>query len=220
MSRIEQALEKAAKMREERREQSYKPENAGNGESRSLVHVSITSLFSGFSLIIFMAAFIGTFFYFTRIEGNKIKGPDKTAELRSSMKDDKPLDKIMPLLGTNCKVAVTRLTEDLLKNFPGSAEITPKELSENEFYSIQLMAMNNCLPEESIKSLDDYVYFIEQSKHIKPRELHALHDMKKVIYRQKACGGKPGIIFFRFFIACPKEMDPEGLLIGGKELLF
>ena len=44
--------------------------------------------------------------------------------------------------------------------------------------------------------------------------------MEKVIYKQSACGGNPGVIFFRFFVAGPKEMNPEGLLIGEKEILF
>lgn len=163
---------------------------------------------------------VGTFFYLARTDGKKINSSDKTAESQSPLKDGKRLDKTMSLLGVNCKVEVTRLSVDLLKDVPGLAGITHKELSENEFYSIQLTAINSCLPEESTKSVYDYVYLIEKSKHIKPRELNILHDMGKIIYKQKAFGGKPGIIFFRFFIACPKEMNPEGLLIGGKELLF
>ena len=223
MSRIEEALEKATKKREEQKKESDTTEESIQGKKyRDLLNKPRKAFPAVFYLITLMLVLFVTVsnYYLLQMEGKKIKGSTTSTKTAPSIVDNQWLEKTPNPLGKTYKVQITKVAKDLFKDLPGLKIITLKELSENEFYSISIKAMNDCIPEDTIRSLYDGVSLIKDGKYLNPQRLSALDHMRKIIYRPKACGGNSGAIYFRFYIACPREINPEGFFIDGKEIFL
>ena len=213
MSRIEEALERATRKREEQKKESDSIESTRGKEHHAPLKKPRKAFHAVFYLVILTLVLFVTVsnIYLIRIEGKKIKRSAASVDNQWS-------EKTLNLIGNTYKVQITKVARDLFKDLPGLGRITNEELSENEFYSISIKAMNDCIPEDKIASLSNRVSLVKDGKILDLQGLSALDHMRKIIYKPQACGGKSGAIYLRYYIACPIKINPEGFFVNGKEL--
>jgi hypothetical protein len=208
MSRIEEALKKATRLREK----------AGN-EQFVRLHKRRKSVSVTAAIIFLVTIIIGTLSYLSKTQDTKGKSPPELTAFATSVDDDSWAANTVSVMGNTYNIEMTYLKGNLLNETLSASKLTFKDLSENEFYSINLKAVNECIPDDIVASARHYVSIIKGGEIIKPKELTVLDDIKKVIYKPSVCK-KKGIIFARFYIAYSKELKPEGLLIDGRKILF
>jgi tetratricopeptide (TPR) repeat protein len=167
-----------------------------------------TSIFLIASVIV-LSLIAGLSIYFLSGRGTKIGSTDNENLWKMNARIVK---------SEHFEIEATRLTDKLLHKLPIAVSLSKKGLSENGFYLIRIKAIKDCIPEDFVKNVGEYISLIDrQGKSIRPRELKELANIKKVIYKPNVCQREYGIIFTQFYIAYPKEMSTVGLSIDGLE---
>jgi cytochrome c-type biogenesis protein CcmH/NrfG len=122
--------------------------------------------------------------------------------------------------GNTFKVEVTRLAGDLLREMPALPRLTPGELKENGFFSVTLRAAGGCIPEDLVTSHKNISIIGRDGVLLAPKEMSALAGSTRAFYKEGMCGKGPGIVYARLYVAYPRAVKPQGLLIDGVKIVF
>jgi len=169
----------------------------------------------------FLCILLGVFVYVSHKEKRRGEGPQIVKKSAPSGGEDRPVENAKAVQSGPYKIEVMRVTGDLLRQMALSARLTEKEMSDNGFLMVTATAGKACVSEDLIKSSGRRVAIIDRKGNlVAPKEIGALERLKKVIYQPYACGKESDIVYAHFYIAYPKEMSPERVMIEGMKLVF
>jgi len=113
-------------------------------------------------------------------------------------------------------VTLTFLNQESV-NVLGYSDILPQaHLRENNSALLVIKRSNGCIPESFIANPEENIIFVGSSgTPVALNRTAELSDLKKTVYRQRACGNKPGAIYLKHIISASRQSSIVGVDIRG-----
>ncbi|MBI4823800.1 MAG: hypothetical protein HY805_06185 [Nitrospirae bacterium] len=186
---------------------------------------NVTIFIAVFTVMVVLSVIAGM--YALKVLGKK--EPITVTKKDSLEKEPLPIDRInlkkpykMPWAGTrevihkDFRAGVTFLSPVMMDSYHISPVLTEEQRVRNYFYVLEIDTEKGCIQPEVINSPFKAVSFINEDGSVfKTIDIPELDPLKKVVYKVKACKGKTGAVFFRYFMAISNVNNPQGIIVDG-----